>query len=125
TRKMQLAEGRLVLQEIASTCATKSRARASGRLAAELVLVAAAYILLAKAGQFLTAYAGGTLIWPAAGVGLAAVLLCGLRVWPAIFVAAFAAVFTSEVANSTLTAAIPTSPGVARAHAVEAAVGFY
>src|SRR5215211_1479541 len=59
TRKVQLAGG-LVLQEIASTSATKSRARASGRLAAEMVLVAAAYFLLAKAGQFLTAYAGGT-----------------------------------------------------------------
>ncbi|MFL5107318.1 MAG: MASE1 domain-containing protein, partial [Xanthobacteraceae bacterium] len=113
------------MQEIASTSATKSRARASGRLAAELVLVAAAYFLLAKAGQFLTAYAGGTPIWPAAGVGLAAVLLCGLRVWPAIFLAAFAAVFTSEVANSTLTAAILSSSGVALGYTVEAAVGFY
>ena len=122
---MQLAGGRLALREIASTSATKSRARASGRFAAELVLVAAVYFLLAKAGQFLTAYAGGTPIWPAAGVGLAAVLLCGLRVWPAIFVAAFAAVFTSDVANSTLTAAIVSLSGVALGYAVEAAVGFY
>jgi PAS domain S-box-containing protein len=115
----------LVFQEIASTCATVSRARATGRLAAELVLVGTVYFLLAKAGQFLTAYAGGTSISPAAGVGLAAVLLCGLRVWPAIFLAAFAAVFTSDLGNWTLTVAILSSSGVALGYAVGAAVGFY
>jgi hypothetical protein len=90
----------LVLQEIAPTSATPSRARATGRLAAELLLVAVAYFILAKAGQLLSAYAGGTPLWPAAGLGLAAVLLCGLRVWPAIFVAAFAAIFTGALVRS-------------------------
>jgi PAS domain S-box-containing protein len=111
-----------VFQEIASTT---SRARATRWLAAELVLLGTAYFLLAKAGQFLAAYAGGMPIWPAAGVGLAAVLLCGLRVWPAIFVAAFAAAFTSDAEKSTLAAALLSSSGIALGGAIEAAVGFY
>jgi PAS domain S-box-containing protein len=113
------------LQEIASESNAASRARASGRLAAELALAGGAFFLLAKAGQFLTEYAGAIPLSPAAGVGLAAVLLCGLRVWPAISAAAFAAVFSSDVDKSTLEASLVSSSGVALGYTVEAAAGFY
>jgi len=115
----------LVFQDIASTSATASRARAIGWLVAELILVGGAYFLVAKAGQWLTTYAAGVPIWPAAGVGLAAVLLCGVRVLPAIFVAAFAAAFTSDIEESSLAVALLHSSGVALGYTVEAAAGFY
>src|SRR5262245_30316751 len=115
----------LVFQEIASTSATASRARAIGRLVAELILVGGTYFLVAKAGQWLTTYVAGMPIWPAAGVGLAAVLLCGVRVLPAIFVAAFAAAVTSDVEKSSLGVALLQSSGAALGYAVEAAAGFY
>ena len=85
-----------------------------------------AYFILAKVGQGLTAIgATATPVWPATGLGLAAVLLCGLRVWPAIFVAAFAATATTEVANATLEGTLLAASGVATGYALEAVVGGY
>ena len=57
--------------------------------AIELVVIGVGYFVLAKACLALDAlHSGGTPIWPADGFALAAVLLRGYRVWPAIFVAA-------------------------------------
>ncbi len=63
-----------------------------GRYTATLVAVALAYFVLAKLGLRLASInPSASPIWPPTGVALAAVLLGGLRVWPAIFVGAFAA----------------------------------
>jgi len=55
-------------------------------------IIATIYLLAAKAGLLL-AFEGTnvTPIWPATGIGLAAVLLLGYRIWPAIFIGAFLA----------------------------------
>ncbi|HEX2402250.1 MAG TPA: MASE1 domain-containing protein, partial [Mycobacterium sp.] len=105
---------------------TVTHARGAARFAVELLVVGLAYFILAKVGQGLTAIgATATPVWPATGLGLAAVLLCGLRVWPAIFVAAFAATATTEVANATLEGTLLAASGVATGYALEAVVGGY
>jgi hypothetical protein len=60
--------------------------------AVELVVIGVGYFALARAGLALDAlHSGGTPIWPATGFAVAAVLLRGYRVWPAIFAAAWIA----------------------------------
>jgi PAS domain S-box-containing protein len=57
-----------------------------------LVAVGVVYFALAKAGLVLASiHPSATPIWPPTGFALAALLLWGYRLWPAIFVAAFAA----------------------------------
>src|SRR3954467_7471266 len=47
------------------------------------------YILAARIGLSLDAAAGfATLVWPPTGIALAALLLLGVRFWPAVFVGA-------------------------------------
>src|SRR5215218_8369850 len=54
--------------------------------------VAAAYFLAAKIGLTLaTVGVTVTLVWPPSGVAVAAMLLCGVRVWPGIALGAFLA----------------------------------
>ena len=56
----------------------------------QLVAIALVYFALAKLGLTLASINPSTSpIWPPSGFALAAVLLWGVRVWPAIFVAAF------------------------------------
>src|SRR5215469_10357447 len=57
-------------------------------------------------------------VWPPAGVGLAAMLLLGYRVWPAIFIASF---FVCEVAATPLHA----SAAISVANTLEAFVAAY
>ena len=56
-----------------------------------LLVIALAYVLAAKAG-FTLAFTTKqvTAVWPPTGIALAALLLWGYRVWPAIWVGAFA-----------------------------------
>jgi sigma-B regulation protein RsbU (phosphoserine phosphatase) len=56
----------------------------------ELICVFAAYILAGEVGLSVP-FPSGTVspVWPAAGVALAAILLFGYRIWPAIAMAAF------------------------------------
>ncbi len=61
----------------------------------ELAVIGAAYFVLAKT------YPSAIPVWPPTGFALAAVLLRGLRVWPAIFAAAFAAGAPSDIADVT------------------------
>jgi signal transduction histidine kinase len=51
------------------------------------VLLAAAYYGAAKLGQTLSYTASVAALWPPAGVGIAALYLWGLRLWPGIFIA--------------------------------------
>ena len=57
-------------------------------------------------------------IWPATGLALAAVLLGGLRLWPAILVGAFAA-------NVTTAGTLETSMALALGNTLEALAGGY
>jgi integral membrane sensor domain MASE1 len=56
------------------------------------VIIAIAYLAAAKSSHLL-AFEGSNAapIWPATGIGLAAVLLLGYRIWPAIFIGGFLA----------------------------------
>src|SRR5438874_1718272 len=61
-------------------------------------------------------YASASPVWPPAGIALAALLLLGYRVWPAIFIGAF-------LVNLTTAGNIFTSLGIASGNTLEAAIG--
>jgi PAS domain S-box-containing protein len=84
-----------------------------------LLFVAPAYFVLAKLGlQLASINPSASPIWPPTGLALAAVLLGGLRIWPAIFIGAFAANVTT--AGTPVTAAI-----IALGNTLEAVAGGY
>jgi signal transduction histidine kinase len=90
-----------------------------GRYLLELAFVAAAYLALAKLGLTLASlHPSATPIWPATGLALAAVLLAGYRIWPAILLGAF-------IANATTAGSIATSLAIAAGNTLEALVGGY
>ncbi len=64
-------------------------------------------------------------VWPPTGVALAAVLLRGLRVWPAIFAAALAAGASTGIAGGSLGASIAISAEFAAGNTLEAVVVGY
>src|SRR5579864_4733931 len=84
-----------------------------------LLVVAVAYFVLAKLGLRLASInPSASPIWPPTGLALAAVLLGGLRVWPAILIGAFAA-------NATTAGTLETSACIALGNTLEAVVGGY
>jgi signal transduction histidine kinase len=85
----------------------------------QIVIVALAYIIAARIGLSLDTVGGfATLVWPASGIALAALLLGGTRLWPAVTVGAF-------VANY-LTGAPPlAAAGIAIGNTLEALAGAY
>jgi PAS domain S-box-containing protein len=93
---------------------TLSRKRPhSAVLLAVLTLV---YLLAGKLGLALAfVHASASVVWPPTGIALAAVLLFGFRVWPAIFVGAF-------LVNVTTEGSIATSLGIATGNTLEAMV---
>src|SRR2546428_3232014 len=64
-----------------------------------VAIVFAAYFVAGKLGQATSNIRSGNLgpVWPAYGVALAAILLCGYRVWVGIAAAAFLIAFLSPV----------------------------
>ena len=65
--------------------------------AGRIAVVALAYLVAAKVGLQLDAVAGfASLVWPASGIALAAILLGGYRLWPAVALGAFAANVLSD-----------------------------
>src|SRR6266550_7980433 len=66
---------------------------------AQTTIVFAAYFVAGKLGQATSNIRSSNLgpVWPAYGVALAAILLCGYRVWVGIVVAAFLIAFLSPV----------------------------
>lgn len=94
-----------------------SRLRESAAYAIELAVICAIYFALAKIGLFLASInASATPIWPATGLALAAVLLRGYRVAPAILLGAFAA-------NVTTAGTIGTSAVIGIGNMLEALIG--
>lgn len=69
------------------------------KLLAEFVTVFATYFLAGKLGQATTNIRSGNVgpVWPAFGVAIAALLLCGYRVWIAIAASTFLVAFLSPV----------------------------
>jgi diguanylate cyclase (GGDEF)-like protein len=89
------------------------------RRVALLVGLAAIYYVAAKLGlRFAYINSSVTTIWPPTGVALAAFVLLGYRVWPAVLGAAF-------LANFTTTGAIVPSIGIAIGNTGEGLLGAY
>lgn len=86
------------------------------RYGARLLGVGAAYFVLAKGGlELASIHPSATPIWPPTGLVLAALLLWGYRLWPAIFIAAFAA-------NAITAGSIYTSAAIGAGNTIEALI---
>jgi diguanylate cyclase (GGDEF)-like protein len=84
---------------------------------AVLVGVGGLYFLTAKLGLSLAfVNASATAVWPPAGIALAALLILGLRAFPAVLLGAF-------LANLTTAGSVATSLGIAAGNTLEAVVG--
>src|SRR5207253_4346064 len=78
------------------------------------VLLFAAYFATARLGLLLDAVAGfATLVWPPTGIALAALLLYGTWLWPAVFAGAL-------LANLLAGASLPVALGIACGNSLEA-----
>ena len=84
-----------------------------------LSAVALVYFIAGKFGLYFAAFSpSSSPIWPPTGIAAAALLLGGLRLWPAIFLAAF-------FVNVTTSGTVYTSLGIAAGNTLEAIVGVY
>ena len=81
--------------------------------------VAALYFVAGKIGLSLALiHPSASAIWAPSGIALAALLLMGVRVWPAIFVGAF-------LVNETTAGSLATSLSIATGNTLEAVVGSF
>ena len=86
---------------------------------AVMVALGASYFVAAKLGLRLAfVNPSATAVWPPAGIALAALVLLGVRVWPAIFVGAL-------LANLTTAGSVATSLAIAGGNTLEGVVGAY
>ena len=84
-----------------------------------LVLLTILYILAGKLGLMLAlVHPSATAVWPPTGITLAALLVFGYEVWPAIFVGAF-------LINLVTAGSIATSLGIASGNTLEGLVAAY
>jgi len=89
----------------------------STRNTAGFVGLTAVYVAAGKLGLTLAfVNSSSTAVWPATGIALAALLLLGRGLWPAVFVGAF-------IVNVTTTGHVLTSVGIAAGNTLEAWVG--
>jgi diguanylate cyclase (GGDEF)-like protein len=83
----------------------------------ELVLLTVVYVVAGKLGLRLAfVHASATAVWPPTGIALAALLLRGGGLWPAVFLGAF-------LVNVTTAGSPATSLGIAAGNTLEAVVG--
>jgi signal transduction histidine kinase len=83
------------------------------------VILAVVYFVAGKLSLKLAfLHASASPVWPPAGIALAALLLFGFRLWPAIFIGAF-------LVNLTTAGNIPTSVGIATGNTLEAVTGVW
>jgi len=102
---------------ISSVAITDLPRRPRLREPALLALVAIAYFAVAKLGlSFSEGHAIVSAVWPPSGVGLAAAIVFGPRVAPAIFLAAVAS-------NATGDSSLPSAVGIAAGNALAAVTG--
>jgi signal transduction histidine kinase/CheY-like chemotaxis protein len=93
--------------------------RQPGRYALELLATGLVYFVFAKIGLVLASiHPSASPIWPPTGLALAAVMLWGFRVWPAIFAGAW-------LANATTAGSVSTSAAIALGNTLESVVGGY
>jgi PAS domain S-box-containing protein len=73
--------------------------RALGKYLTQIAIIALAYFVAGKLGQATTNVRSGNIgpVWPAHGIALAAVLLCGYRVWLGVAAGAFLIAYLSPV----------------------------
>jgi diguanylate cyclase (GGDEF)-like protein len=94
------------------------RSRVVARLP-EIALLTVVYVVAAKLGLRLAfVHASATAVWPATGIALAALVLRGLGLWPAVLLGAF-------VVNVSTAGSVATSVGIAAGNTLEAVVGAY
>src|SRR5262252_7347691 len=75
------------------------------------------FFIAGKLGLMLASlHASASPVWPSAGIALAAILLLGYRVWPAIFIGAF-------LVNVTTAGNVVTSLAIATGNTLEALAG--
>jgi diguanylate cyclase (GGDEF)-like protein len=87
--------------------------------AAILAALTVVYFLGGKLGLRLASiHASATAVWPCTGIALAAFLILGYRVWPAILAGAF-------LVNLTTAGSVTTSMGIAVGNTLEGVVGCY
>jgi signal transduction histidine kinase len=80
-------------------------------------ILAVIYFIVGKFGLMLASlHASASPVWPSAGIALAAIVLFGYRVWPAIFVGAF-------LVNVTTAGNVATSFAIAIGNTLEALAG--
>ncbi|MCI4319278.1 MAG: MASE1 domain-containing protein [Thermoplasmata archaeon] len=83
------------------------------------MLLGAAYFVAGKAGLFLaTGNASVSAVWPPTGIAIAALVLGGAELWPAVFVGAF-------FVNLTTTWDLSSTLGIASGNTMEGLVGAY
>jgi len=94
----------------------------SKRLVSKLALVASLTLIYFAAGKLglrlAFVNASATAVWPPTGIGLAAALLLGYGIWPAILLGAF-------LVNVTTSGAVATSIAIAVGNTLESIVGAY
>lgn len=82
-----------------------------------LCYLVALYVVAGKVGLLLAVYhPSATPVWPPTAISLAALLLLGYWVWPAIFIGAF-------LVNATTVGTLATSLGIATGNTLEAVAG--
>lgn len=83
------------------------------------LLVGSSYFIAGKAGLFLAVgNASVSVVWPASGIAIAALILGGSELWPAVFTAAF-------LVNLTTTGDVASSFGIAAGNSLEALIGAF
>src|SRR5438309_3555074 len=88
-----------------------------GKRLAVIAFLAGAYFVAAKLGlSMASVHPSATAVWPPAGIALAAFLVLGYRVWPAIFLGAF-------LVNLTTSGSIAASIGIAAGNTLEGVLG--
>ena len=84
-----------------------------------LAALGCTYFVAGKLGlKLATVHASATAVWPCTGIALAAFLIFGYRIWPAILVGAF-------LVNLTTAGSLATSIGIAVGNTLEGVVGCY
>src|SRR6266481_8876268 len=70
-----------------------------GKYLAQITIIFAAYFVAGKLGQATSNIRSSNLgpVWPAYGIALAAILICGYRVWLGVAAGAFVVAFFSPV----------------------------
>lgn len=92
--------------------------RLVGRLP-ELLLLVVVYFVAGKLGLAMAfVHASASAVWPPTGIALAALLLRGKSLWPAVLVGAF-------LVNATTAGSLATSAGIAAGNTLEAVVGAF